>query len=97
MAEMVWCQSCKTVVWAYDHQLRVDLRGICNMLKLPCPKCGNKGNFDGWGIDRLTPELEESLERIAPIYDMWSAMKAIALRENVAWEPSPNNDWYRRP
>ncbi len=97
MAEMVWCQSCKTVVWAYNHQPKVDLRGICNMLALPCPKCGHKGNYDGWGNNELTDNLITDLEKIQPVYDMWSAMRAIAVNEQVAWEPSPDNDWFSRP
>ncbi len=97
MAEMVWCQSCKTVVWAYDHQPRVDMRGICNMLRLPCPKCGGKANYDGWAVKELTPDLQKRLEKIRPVYDLWSAMEAIATNEKLAWEPSPDNDWYRRP
>ncbi len=97
MAEMVWCQSCKTVIWAYDHQPSVDMRGICNMLNLPCPKCGDKANYDGWATEKLTPDLRSQLEKIQPIYDLWSAMKAIAVINKLAWEPSPDNDWYRRP
>ena len=98
MAEMVWCQSCKTAVWAYDHQSEVDLRGICNMLKLPCPKCGDIGNFDGWAsndmaafYDSLPAKAKEEL------YDWWSAMKYVAEAHNVAWEISPNCSWFKRP
>ncbi len=99
MAEMVWCQSCKTVVWAYDHQQSVGLGGICNMLHLPCPKCETKGNFDGWGINELTDDLAKQLERATndPIYDAWAAMKAIAKMHKVEWQPSPDNNWNRRP
>ncbi len=99
MGEMIWCQSCKTVVWAYDHQPSVGISGICNMLRLPCPKCEVKGNFDGWGIDKLTDDQAKQLERTTsnPIYDMWSAMKAIAKLRKVEWQPSPDNNWFRRP
>ncbi len=96
MAEMVWCQSCKTVVWAYDHQPPVDLRGICNLLKLPCPKCGEVGNFDGWGANgpdvlvRLAKNSED-------VYDWWSAMKHIAKLYRVEWEISPDCAWFHRP
>lgn len=99
MAEMIWCQSCKTVVWAYDHQPSVGMSGICNMLRLPCPVCGSKGNYDGWGIDKLTEELAESLAKHSntPIFDKWAAMKAIANAHKMTWLPSPDNDWFRRP
>jgi hypothetical protein len=99
MSEMIWCNSCKTVVWAFDHQPKVDMRGICNMLCLPCPKCGDKGNYDGWGIDELTEAMVTQLNRTSgmPIYDRWAAMKAVAKLHNVVWEPSPDNDWFRRP
>lgn len=95
MAEMVWCQSCKTVVWAYDHQRPVDLRGICNMLGLPCPKCGDAGNFDGWndkGEDLAFYKTYHS--EGSEIYDWWSLMKAVASYYEVAWEPSGNNRWF---
>ncbi len=99
MAEMVWCQSCKTVVWAYDHQPSVEMSGIANMLRLPCPVCGAKGNYDGWGINKLTEEVADSLHKHTntPIYDRWAAMKAIAILRKVEWQPSPDNDWYKRP
>lgn len=99
MAEMVWCNSCKTVVWAYEHQKPVDLRGICNMLQLPCPKCGAVGNFDGWASDNFEG-ADEAIRYLIPswaIYDWWSAMKAIAESYKIAWEPSPDNTWLRRP
>ena len=96
MAEMVWCQSCKKVVWAYDHQESVDLRGICNMLSLPCPRCGEQGNFDGWGSKNvLDARLIESAKRHgSKIYDMWSAMAYVAECQGVEWEPSGNNHWF---
>ena len=95
MAEMVWCQTCKTVVWAYDHQSEVDLRGICNMLKLPCPKCGDIGNFDGWASNNAY----EQIKNIAgdQVYDAWSAMEYIAKAYKVAWEISPDCSWFKRP
>jgi hypothetical protein len=45
--EMVVCLSCRTVVWAYDHEPQ-DIRAIANHLKLPCPICSEIGNFDGY-------------------------------------------------
>lgn len=97
MAEMVWCQSCKTVVWAYDHQSKVDLRGICNMLKLPCPKCGDTGNFDGWASNNSHIFLQLRGTKEEPIYDWWSAMRFIAKQNGVEWGPSPDNTWFKRP
>ncbi len=99
MAEKVWCNHCKTVVWAYDHQPSVNMSGICNMLQLLCPKCGDKGNYDGWGINALSDDLRSQLERVTkePMYDLWAAMKAIAKLHKVEWQPSPDNDWARRP
>ena len=93
MAEMVWCQSCNTVVWAYDHQPKVDLRGICNMLKLPCPKCGDTGNFDGWASNSPMEQLKE----IPQICDAWSGMRYIAATYDLKWETSPDCSWFRRP
>ena len=90
MAVMVWCQGCKKVVWAYDHQPPVDLRGICNMLALPCPKCGEVGNFNGWSLSSLD-DLKGNW-KVFP--DLWSAMHSMAEREGVEWEPSGNNHWF---
>ncbi len=98
MAEMVWCVSCKKVVWAYDHQRKVDLRGICNMLRLPCPQCGVRGSFDGWGSNEPMAQLERAQVYLQKekIYDSWSAMKYIARSSRVEWCPSPNNEWFRK-
>lgn len=98
MAVMVWCNGCKTVVWAYDHQSRVDLRGLCNILQLPCPKCGDIGNFDGWESDNPYEQLGNALSKAeGQVYDDWSAMKYVARAYKVEWEPSPDNTWFRRP
>jgi len=99
MAVCVWCQSCKMVVWAYDHQPYVDLRGICNLLCLPCPKCGVEGNFDGWGCNRPVEAAKVLETQTRPVYDDWSAMKAAAEYScpGTAWEPSPDNRWFSRP
>ena len=64
------------------------------MLKLPCPKCGDVGNFDGWGSNNAYEALHQ---RYPDVYDDWSAMKAIAKIYKVVWEPSPDNTWFRRP
>ena len=96
MANMVWCQSCKTVVWAYDHQQAVDLRGICNMFQLPCPKCGVEGNFNGWGSESPYNAAKRLETLTHPVYDDWSAMKAVAEFNcpGVEWDPSPDNRWF---
>ena len=94
MAVMVWCQSCNTVVWAYNHQEYVDLRGICNMLRLPCPKCEKVGNFDGWGKRKDVDYVSAFPEA----YDDWSLMRLVAERNGIeCWEPSPDNTWFSRP
>ena len=98
MAEMVWCNSCKKVVWAYDHQRSVGLGGICSMLQLPCPKCGKEGNFDGWGaedIHQLRSCLSENDRK--EVFDPWSAMKYIAKENKVEWCPSRDNRWFPDP
>ena len=97
MATMVWCNSCKKVVWAYDH-ITADVRGICNIFKLPCPKCGAEGNFDGWSSETAYLDaLDIFGKNTAQIYDNWSAMRVLADRSfKVAWEPSPDNRWFPR-
>ena len=100
MAVMVWCQSCKKVVWAYDHQPYIDLRSICNLLKLPCPKCGDEGSFDGWGSNSPVADLASAVTNVetkaslGDVYNAWSAMQAIANIHDVEWEPSPDNRWF---
>lgn len=100
MAEMIWCRNCRTVIWAYDHQPKADLRGIANMWNLECPnpECRARGNFDGWGCKPLSEWskedisfLEEGVDK--PICDEWSAMKSIAKIHEVAWKPSGDNTW----
>lgn len=97
MAVMVWCQSCKTVVWAYDHQPKVDLRGICNMLKLPCPKCGDVCNFDGWASDNPIEQVNQAFKGHNKAYDAWSVMRIIATLSELEWEISPDCSWFKRP
>ena len=89
MAEMVWCNSCNTVVWAYDHQPHMDIRGLVNMFGLPCPNCHRTHCFDGWGIN----SIEEIASLHPQIVDGWSAMKYVAKNENLEWKPSPDNRW----
>ena len=94
MAEMVWCQSCGDVIWAFDHQTPVDMRGIANMFDLPCPNCNRQKVFDGWGAKELDEKLVNHAKASGVvIFDMWSAMKFIAKIKNKNWNPSPNNTW----
>ncbi|KKL13222.1 hypothetical protein LCGC14_2527930 [marine sediment metagenome] len=99
-ATVVWCQSCKTVVWAYDSmQPNQDIRGLMNMISMPCPKCGEVRNFDGWDSGNQTLEDVGKTIPGAQIYDWWSALKAVA-RDNipdVKWEISPDCSWFKRP
>jgi len=90
MAEMVWCVSCGTVVWAYDHQPHMDIRGLVNMFGLPCPNCHRTHCFDGWGTNSV-----EELAKCYPneVFDGWSAMKIIAKKHHLEWKPSPDNRW----
>ena len=78
---MVVCLSCKRVVWAYDANLG-DVRGILNMMKMPCRLCGSPGNFDGWRVD----------ER-----DAWKAMHRIAKQQGFEWANSPDCTWFTEP
>lgn len=93
MAEMVWCQSCKKVVWAHDHQPPIDIRGLFNSMKMPCPLCGEEGNFNGWGSSNPV-ELLKSIKGECKIYDSWSAMKYIAHYHEIEWCPSQDNRWF---
>ena len=82
---MVACLSCKNVVWAYDANLG-DVRGILNMMKLPCRVCGARGNYDGWRIDHKT-----IADWDCP--DAWSAMHELAKQEGFGWQNSPDCTW----
>lgn len=93
--EMIWCEDCKTVIWAYDHQKPTDLRDIANMWRLACPNCGMTRCFDGWYAKELDETLIRNLENVSreKVFDCWSAMKAVAKFHNVTWDPSPDNTW----
>ena len=82
---MVWCQSCATVVWALDSD-KGDLRGILNMLRIPCRLCGAVGNYDGHSANSNHMQTHGT-------FDGWSTMKALANLERLAWNPSPDNTW----
>lgn len=74
MGEFVFCLSCRTVIWGYDHARTVDMRGICNHIRLPCPACGVRGNFDGykavgWMEMRKIAEVEGLEWAISPDCD----------------------------
>ncbi len=93
MAEMVWCKSCNTVVWAYDHQKPIHLSGVANMLRLACPVCGDRGGFDGWASDE--GQVFEEVSRLTglSVFDWWSCMKAVAAYHKKKWNPSQDNTW----
>ena len=82
---MVWCQSCNTVVWALDSDVG-DLRGILNMLKIPCRLCRAIGNYDQYSANTHHMEMHGT-------FDGWSTMKALANYERLEWNPSPDNTW----
>ena len=82
---MVWCQSCDTVVWALDSDVG-DLRGILNMLKIPCRLCRAIGNYDQYSANAAHQEHYGT-------FDGWSTMKALANYEGLEWNPSPDNTW----
>lgn len=86
MAEMVFCQSCNTVVWAYDHQPHMDIRGLMNMLNMPCPKCGDTGNFDGYYRDGDWLALHDAVK-------LHKETEGVELK----WEISPDCAWFKRP
>jgi|TARA_Y100000310_G_scaffold57510_1_gene52763 hypothetical protein len=82
---MVWCQGCKTVIWALDSDWG-DVRGILNMLKIPCRLCGEEGNYNGYSATLIHMDMHGT-------FDGWSTMKALAGYEEVKWNPSPDNTW----
>jgi hypothetical protein len=83
---MVVCLSCKKMVWAYDADMG-PVRGILNMMKMPCRLCGAKGNFDGW---RVNDEIIIHLH--CP--DPWAAMRKIAEAHGFEWANSPDCVWF---
>lgn len=101
-AEVVWCNKCKTAVWAYDETSPGrGIAGLMNQMSMICPECGAVRSFDGWGSASLTLE-EVRVATQAPsqqIYDWWSALKVV-FRMNVKegkWAISPNCKWFERP
>ena len=83
---MVWCQSCDTVVWALDSDVG-DLRGILNMLKIPCRLCRAIGNYDQYSANTNHMKTHGT-------FDGWSTMRALAKHEGVEWNPSETNVWF---
>ena len=90
MAVMVWCNKCSTVVWAYDHLPYMDLRGVINMMGLPCPNCHRAHCFDGWSSNNIDGIIDQYPKEV---FDAWSAMRFIAKLEHKEWKPSPDNRW----
>lgn len=95
--EMVWCQSCKTVIWAYDHAEPSDRAGVANSFNLPCPLCNVKGNFNGLGL--TLEEANKAFTRCGEaghaVYDKWSYMKFRSNQLCLTWNPSGDNSWFR--
>ena len=86
---MVACLSCKQIVWAYDANFG-DVRGLFNMMKMPCRLCGVKGNYDGWRIN----------DEIADYFGLaggWQVMKRIAAENGFEWNISGTNEWFTEP
>lgn len=82
---MVVCLGCKRMVWAYDSDYG-DLRGVLNMMQMPCRLCGDRGNFDGYRVEpHSVPEFE---------HDPWGAMHAVAKQEGFEWANSENCTWF---
>ena len=79
---MVFCVSCKAVIWAHDAD-HGDVRGICNMFRLACPLCGAVANFDGFRPHQS--ELEN--------WDVWAWMRGMAEYRGLAWRNSPDMSW----
>lgn len=86
---MVHCLACKTVIWAHDSDLG-DVRGILNMMKIPCRLCKASGEdwkgFDGWNPTTATMEG-------TGCYDPWSVMRTIAKDNSLRWDISPDLSW----
>ena len=80
---MVWCVSCKSVVWAHDAD-HSDVRGIANMFRLRCPLCRVAASFDGILVHR------EMLGQLAP----WVWMHCYADQNNLDWRNSDDLTWY---
>ena len=104
-ATVVWCHRCKTAVWAYDHlPEKQDIRGLMNMMAMPCPECGAVRNFDGWSgseetiTDLIAAARHEHYPDIA-VYDSWSVLRYIFLInvKNGTWAISPDCRWFNRP
>lgn len=86
---VVVCLSCKRVVWAYDGDYG-DLRGVCNCFRLPCFRCGARGNFDGWRVTAVTQEHFGA-------YDAWSTMHRLTEENGYEWAPTGDNTWPCEP
>ena len=85
---MVICLSCKRVVWAYDATLG-DVRGILNMMKMPCRLCGSPGNFDSWRVAAVTIRKGGM--------GAWETMRGIADANGYEWANSPDCTWFTEP
>jgi len=64
-----------------------DVRGILNMMDMPCRLCRHRGNYDGWRVND-----ETIIELDCP--DAWAAMRKIAAQEGLEWAISGDNVWF---
>ena len=94
---MIWCQSCQTVVWAYDHFPPTEISGFLNESHMPCPLCGDKRNFDAIGLetDRANERVNNLRKEGQRVFDLWSLMEYIAAGKKLTWNPSDDNSWFR--
>ena len=83
---MVACLSCKRIVWAHDGD-HGDVRGLLNIMQMPCRLCADKGNYDGWRVDR------DAIREMG-VPDAWAALHRIASDAGFEWAASGTNEWF---
>ena len=62
MLTAVACKTCDEVLWA-DNDCEFDVAAVANLLKLPCPRCGDVGTFAGYR-DMARADLVAAAERV---------------------------------
>ena len=85
---MVVCLACKTVVWAHDSGYWADVRGLLNVLRIPCRLCEGENEWQGFDSWDITPALVEG-------GDVWAVMRHIAEQNGFAWDNSPDMRWFQ--